>query len=347
MRKMFVVVLFVALAVSYATGQEVREYKCNKVVGTPPVIDGNFTEDEWKGSAWTGDFLGLDHGDNAAAYRGKLADEKWQWRALWDDNYLYVLITAELYYINKNGWVFSGDIIAPLEADDTGYAGWGAGTNLDYECFLSPNWDDDLAGYPNEAGSNPPAYQLCYFPLLADVEGTTEYAPSNFGVRDKVDGPPFFHTGTMGAANIGPWTPIYDQAGATAAGVKPFKLAAQPHLITGANQDGSAVVGTPVLEIAFPYSQFSFPALDNVSVIEDVDILLENLIMIPDTNGKWVKPGDVWLFNICGYVDGAVHEKKGLSYISWNPMGPGGFHNAPRGKMIFTSATGMADWMVH
>lgn len=98
------------------------------------------------------------------------------------------------------------------------------------------------------------------------------------------------------------------------------------------------------MEIAFPFSQFSFAALDNVSVIDDVDVLLENMIMIPDENGNWVKPGDVWLFNVCGYVDGAIHQNKGLSYISWNRLGPGGFHNAPRGKLNFVAPTAVTDW---
>jgi hypothetical protein len=347
MKKFMVFMLFVLLLAPCAMSQEVREYTVNKVSGTAPVIDGEFTEEEWAGSVFTGEFFGLDHGDNAAEWAGKVIDEKWQWRALWDNDYLYVLITAELQYINMNGWVYSGDMVTPLEADDTGYAGWGAGQNLDFECFISPNWDDDMTGYPNEAGQNPPAYQMAYFPLLADEENGQLYADSNFGSRTTAEGPPFFHTGTMGAASIaGGWNPIYDASEADTADVQPFKLAALPHLVEGAVA-GEGIFGVPVLEVAFPFSQFSFPALPDVEVIEDVDILLEELIMIPDENGAWVKPGDVWLFNICGYVDGAIHEAKALSYISWNQMGPGGFHNAPRGKMIFAAGTSVTEWMMH
>ncbi|MBN2326043.1 MAG: hypothetical protein JXR73_02740 [Candidatus Omnitrophica bacterium] len=345
MRKSIGLVLCLVIASLGAYGQSVREYTCNKVTGDPPVIDGEYTEEEWAGSEWTGDFYPLRHSANPTSMWGNVIDEKWQWRALWDDEYLYFLVSAELKYINKNGWTWAGDIIAPLEADDTGYAGWGVGTNLDFEIFLTPQWDEELTAFPNEAGANPPGYQCCYFPLLEDVEGDVEYAPSNFGIRNTTEGPPFFHTGTVGSQSIGGWNPIYDPAEAEAAGVKPFILAALPHLIEGA-VEGEEVVGIPVLEIAFPFSQFSFPALTDVEVIEDVDIIMENMIMIPDENGKYIADGDEWLVNVAGYTDGAVAES-GLGLISWNDMGDGGFHNAPRGILRFTGAVNVSSWMLH
>lgn len=224
-KRMFSFLLFL-LAASLAYGQDIREYDCVKVMGAPPVIDGQFTDEEWENAVWTGEFHGLDHSDNAAVWRGSPVEEVWEWRALWDDDYLYVLITAELYHLNMNGWVWDDDVTEWLLEDDVGYAGWAPGRNMDFEFFLSPNWDDEWTVYPNAVGGNPPAYQLCYFPLLADVGNGRELAPSNFGIRDKAEGPPFFFTGTMGAASIGPWNPIYDSAGAEAAGVKPFRLAA-------------------------------------------------------------------------------------------------------------------------
>jgi len=83
-----------------------------------------------------------------------------------------------------------------------------------------------------------------------------------------------------------------------------------------------------------------------VAAIEDVDILLENLLMVPDANGKYVNAGDVWLFNVAGYVDGAIYESTGLALVSWNDMGDGGFHNAPRGKLIFAGTTDVEQWML-
>lgn len=347
MKKLYLFGLIACLVVSAYGANEVREYTCNKVQGTAPVIDGNFTEDEWAGSEWTGDFHGLRNSGNAAEWQGTVIEEKWQWRALWDDDYLYLLMTADLYYINKNGWTWAGGMGAtePLAADDTGYAGWGFGTNLDFEFFLSPNWSDELTGYPNEVGNNPPGYQLCYFPLLEDSEGSTVYGESNFGIRNQVEGPPYFHTGTVGTASLGAWNPIYDSAGATAAGVKPFILAAQPHLIDGA-VEGTDIVGTPVLEVAIPYSQLSLVAVTDYTSIDDIDVLLVDLIMTPDANGKYVEAGDVWLVNVCGYDDGVIAEKKGLGYLTWNDMGDGGFHNAPRGKLNFAGGTAVSNWML-
>lgn len=346
MKRVTVIVLVVFAALASNGANEVREYLVNKVSGAPPVIDGEYTEAEWAGSQWTGDFYGLRHSANSKL-RGQVIPDVWRWRALWDDDYLYVLISAELKFINRNGETWLGGVgaVNPLLADDEGYAGWNTGENLDFEVFLTPNAHEELGVFPNEVGGNPPGYQLAYFPLLADEEGGQVFADSNFGIRNKANGPPFFYTGTVGVQNIGPWNPIYDPAEAQAAGAKPFILAAQPHLIEGA-QVGTDVVGIPVLEIAFPYSQFSFPALDDVTVIEDVEITLEHLIMLPDENGKYVNPGDEWLFNICGYTDGVVAEG-GLTLITWNDMGDGGFHNAPRGKLIFTAGAGISSWMLH
>ena len=67
-----------------------KEYEVNKVSGSPPVIDGEYTEEEWAGSTWTGDFYGLRHSACQAQYQGAIVDINWRWRALWDDDYFYV-----------------------------------------------------------------------------------------------------------------------------------------------------------------------------------------------------------------------------------------------------------------
>ena len=327
---------------------EVRTYEVNGVVGDPPVIDGEYTEEEWAGSEWTGDFYATRHSYNDAALWGQVIEEKYQWRALWDENYFYFLMTAEMKYINMNGWIWPGEIIDTiLDADDTGYAGWAGGQCLNIEFFLSPNWPRLVEeGWWNDVGENPPAYHFCYFPLLPEVEGGVELTPGNFGVRG-AEGPPFFFSSPSGAQPLpGDWAPITDPVAAEEAGVLRFELAALPHLIEGA-VEGEEVVGIPVLELAIPYTTFSFPALPEVELPEDVAYELEPLILIPDENGKYVKPGDEWLFNITCYMDGAVLETTGLGLSNWNDMGEGGFHNAPRGILKFVEAVRVSHWMVY
>ncbi|MGC9328502.1 MAG: hypothetical protein ACP5I1_12775, partial [Candidatus Hinthialibacter sp.] len=70
------------------------------------------------------------------------------------------------------------------------------------------------------------------------------------------------------------------------------------------------------------------------------------MILIPDDNGKYIGENEVWLVNVAGYTDGAVAES-GLGLITWNDMGEGGFHNAPRGKLFFAGAVSVSSWMLH
>ena len=343
--------LFLAVLALPALSQEVAEvriYEVNRVVGAPPVVNGEYTEQEWAGSKWTGDFYATRHSFNDAALWGQVIGEKYQWRALYDDNYFYFLMTAEMRYINKNGWVWTGDMVDILAADDVGYAGWNNGQCVNFEFFLSPNWPKLVEeGWLNEVAQNPPAYHFAYFPLLPDVEGTVELDPGNFGVRG-AEGPPYFFTEPSGSQAIsGGWDPITDPVAANAAGVLPFQLAALPHLIAGA-VEGEAVVGIPVLELAIPYTTFSFPSLPGVEILDDVVYELQPLILVPDEKGKYVKPGDEWLFNICCYMDGATQEISGLGLSNWNDMGDGGFHNAPRGILKFMEAPARLDaWMIY
>ncbi|RJP27270.1 MAG: hypothetical protein C4527_13530 [Candidatus Omnitrophota bacterium] len=345
LRFALVSLLVVAVGPVFAQLAPVKQYECHKVAGAPPVIDGNYTEAEWAGSQWTGDFYGLRHSANNASYRGKVVDEQWRWRALWDDDCFYFLIEAGLRYLNPNGVLYSGDLVNPLTADDTGFAGWGTGRNVDFEVFIEPDWQEG-DGF-NDMEGNSPAYQLCYFPLKEDRTGDTIWAQSNFGIRG-AEGPPFFNTGNVGGTYRlpGGWNPICDAAQAAAAGVKPFLLAAQPHFAPA----GSQFEAFPVLEIAFPYSQFGFAALPDLDSMDQLDMFQENLIMLPDkAGGKYVLEGDEWLINITGYVDNVI-ALQGLTLITWNDMGEGGFHNYPRGimKMVGPGAVvGISDWMMY
>lgn len=325
---------------------EIRVYEVNRVQGDPPVIDGEYSDEEWAGSEWTGDFYATRHSFNDPSLWGQVIDEKYQWRALYDDDYFYFLITMEMRYINMNGWAWPDILVDPLEADDTGYAGWANGQCLNIEFFLSPNWPRlEEEGWVNDVGENPPAYHFAYFPLLPEVENGVELIPGNFGVRG-AEGPPFFFTQPSGTQRLpGGWDPITDPVVAEELGVLPFQLAALPYLIEGA-VPGEDIVGVPALELAVPYTAFSFPSLPEVEVVEDVPFELEPLILVPDEEGKYVKPGDEWLFNVTCYMDGATLELKGLGLSNWNDMGEGGFHNAPRGILRFMEPVAVSDWAV-
>ncbi len=338
---MMIVAAYTALCQEVA---EVRIYNVNRVSGDPPVIDGEWTEEEWAGSVWSGDFYGTRHSFNDASLWGEVLDIGYQWRALWDDDQVYFLITMPMLYINPNGLVWTGELVDPLVADDVGYAGWANGQCLNVEFFVTPNWPvfEDEFGVENAVGGDPPNYHFAYFPLLADIdESGTEWAPSNFGVRG-AEGPPFIAT----SHDLpGDWAPITDPAAAEEAGVLPFQLAALPHLIEDA-VPGEEVVGIPALELAVPYTSLSFEGSPDVTDIFDTPVDMEPLVLLPDDDGNYVKVGDEWLFNWTCYVDGARLETQGLGLANWNDMGEGGFHNAPRGILVFSEAVDVADWMM-
>lgn len=338
------IMVFTAYSALCQDVAEMKEYNINRVSGIPPVIDGEWTEEEWAGSEWTGGFYGTRHSFNDASLWGAELDIGYQWRALWDDEQIYFLVTMPMLYINPNGLVWTGDLIDPLAADDVGYAGWANGQCLNIEFFLTPNWPVfEEFGEENIVGGDPSNYHFVYFPLLADIdESGTEWAPSNFGVRG-AEGPPYFFTGHD---LPGDWAPITDPAAANEAGVLPLQLASQPHLIDGAIA-GEEVVGIPALELAIPYSALSFAGSPDINDILDTPVDLEPLILVPDNNGSYVKVDDQWLINWTSYVDGARLEKQGLGLANWNDMGDGGFHNAPRGIMTFVETSNVNGWMIY
>ncbi len=348
-------VLFVAVLALPALSQEVAEirtYELNKVSGDPPVIDGEYSDEEWQGAEWTGEFYGTRHSFNDAALWGQVIEPEYKWKALYDDEYFYFVMSMEMRYINMNGWVWPegpDNYVDYLELDDEGYAGWANGECVNVEFFATPNWQGMMdEGWWNDVGENPPAYHLCYFPLLPETdEAGNEMWPGNFGVRG-AEGPPFFHTGCTGTTTPpGDWAPITDPAAAEEAGVLPFQLAALPHLIEGA-VPGEEVMGVPIVEVAVPYGALGLSALPEAETADDIDFSLLPMIMEPDENGVYVEPGEEWLFNVTCYMDGATLEQMGLGLSNWNDMGEGGFHNAPRGILTFMEGqASLEGWMVY
>jgi len=370
--------------------QDVKEYMVAKVFKTAPVIDGKYTEEEWAGSTWTGDFVGTRHSFNDPAFWSEKGDTNYRWRALWDEDYLYVLITGDLKYLNPNGMYWDPNTgtdayfdpsLTPeenaLSQDDVANDrnSWNKGTCLDFEVFIVPSWTEDLG---NDTTTNPAGYQFVYFPIkeLKDAGGKV-VNPSNFGIRDAA-GPPFFAAGYTGNGAFTPvtvvvdpavptvdWQPITGAGNTQLNGLKPLLLGSQPNEIAGAKV-GTDVVAQPVMEFAFPFSQFSLNSIaltftypdpndPTVNITEKRyatadDVYApsggENLFLTKDAQGHWVKVGTKWLFQICAYTDG-VRASEGLALVNWNDMVDGGFHNWPKGIMTFSAAVGVGSWMLY
>ena len=66
---------------------------------------------------------------------------------------------------------------------------------------------------------------------------------------------------------------------------------------------------------------------------------------------KWrlCSSGDECLFNVeVGGRTMAIDESgSNIALVTWNEMGDGGFHNAPRGKLLFMGGTPVSQWMLH
>ncbi len=69
------------------TGSIRNIYDCERLPGTP-VIDGRISEEEWKGSDWTEDFVDI-------TGSGEYPSLRTQARMAWDDDYLYVAARME------------------------------------------------------------------------------------------------------------------------------------------------------------------------------------------------------------------------------------------------------------
>ncbi len=373
-------------------GQEIRTYTVNKVRGVSPTIDGNFSEAEWAGSEWTDEFVGTRHDWNYEEFWSAKVDTNYRWRALWDEEYLYVVMTGDLKYVNSNGMYWdpnAGEEVSydppfVLLEDDVPNdnsnpdTAWNMGQCIDFELFIVPKWTEDLG---NDATLAPAHYHFIYFPLheWKDASGNV-VNPSNFGFRGP-SGPPFFSADYAGDSAKYPgaptwvfppdyadptytveWHPITDPVLAQEKGVKTFLLAALEHAIAGAKL-GTDVVAQPVVEVAFPFSQFTLAASWVTFTITNPDtgeqttetrnLTMEevpydgmNVILEKDAQGHWVKAGDQWLLNLCAYTDG-VTASTGLSLINWNDMVDGGFHNWPKGILTFAVPVPVTEWMMY
>ncbi|MFB3785297.1 MAG: hypothetical protein ACE15F_02905 [bacterium] len=312
------------------------------------MIDGVATDAEWAGAEWTGDFYGGNFSINTMYLNEQIPREdlNWEWRALWGEEYLYFCMRGDFKYLTPNGWLYDGNTTTVLEADDTGYAGWGNPGCVDFEFFMEPNWKDGDG--VNDSADMSPSYQICWFPLGDDVFNGEVVTPGNFGVRTGAEGPPFFFSGlnsTGAKFPATPWNPMTDPQEAATAGVKPFLIAAQPNPVAGAQEPD--IVARPLLEVAIPYSQLGFVAMPDLVdyTIDDIPFEGINLIMQKDANGQWVKAGDEWLFNVCGYTDGYTMSI-GLQLVEWNLMDGSAFNSAPRGILKFAAGAGVSDWML-
>lgn len=66
--------------------QKIRSYVAERVVGTPPVIDGKLNDKAWSEAKWGTGFFQFD------PYNGKKATQKTEFKILYDNNNLYVAI---------------------------------------------------------------------------------------------------------------------------------------------------------------------------------------------------------------------------------------------------------------
>ena len=125
------IVTLVAIFASSAFAQ--RTYTVKRA-GTPPVIDGVDTPGEWEGVEAEGDFVLLRESEGTPDAHGV------QFKALWDDDNLYVQVTS-----NYDGWVLGNE----FEDEDCTFGGLNC--NMDFNAdnlnfYFDPNTDDE----PNE-----------------------------------------------------------------------------------------------------------------------------------------------------------------------------------------------------
>ncbi len=325
---------------------ESRLYVVNKVIGDAPVMDGEYTEEEWAGSEWTTGFFGLNNQDSNGANQGEPIDLNYRWRALWDDDYLYILFEAEMFDLPING-IVGDEIVYPVEQDDDTFS-YAIGLGTDMEIFLEPDWQEG-----DGFNSNPPdftdpggdgindGYHLVWFPL----ENDEDFTPINEGVRnrDNVTGPPFFSTsGGYNSTYLGgTWDPTFDPAVAEAEGAEPL-IAGALLQHTGNERASGEVYANPTLEFAFPFSQFN----PTWGVPEQGNDGETNLTVAQDADGNYVNPGDEWLINVAGYTD-AYTAEGGLTLVTWNNVIGGPFASYPRGILQFAAGgTDVQNWML-
>ncbi len=160
-----------------ASAQDIRSYTVN-YTNNPPTIDGERGAGEWDDAEpATADFTLLRED------AGTASAENLSWQALWDDDYLYIIVETD--FEDYQGTEFAEDTKSP-DLSET------------LELFIDPNRD----GNPNEVGDNLNSYQFI-IPLV----------PGGPVVRALgEDGPPFFgplarYNGNFGDNVDGGWWP--------------------------------------------------------------------------------------------------------------------------------------------
>ena len=343
-------VLLLAVALPGFAQRTVKEYTANQVSGTPPVMDGSYSDAEWGNVPWASGMFGLDNQGSNGANQGQPVSLNYRWRAVWDQNYLYMLIVGESYDLPING-IREGQIVQAVGLDDDVYS-FAFGIGHDLEIYLEPNWRDgdgfnsNPPDFTDSGGAVTDGYHFVWPPLQADQEGTTIYAPSNTGNREaNPDGPPWlFSEANYNSTYIGntAYNPIFTTADSAALGALPYKMGTSLGL-TGAEPGQSTPFAHPVLEIAIPFSQmnsaFGIPAEGLPGET--------NCELVADANGNYVRAGDEWLVNVCSYTD-PITAADGLTLVTWNNVIGGPFASYPRGILRFAAAgTVVQDWMLN
>ncbi len=322
-----------------------REYNANRVPGAAPTIDGEYTEEEWAGSEWTTGFYGLNNQSSNGSNQANLIDLNYRWRALWDDDYLYILFEAETFDLPING-IVGEDIVNPIVQDDDTFS-YAIGLGTDMEIFLEPNWQEgdgfnsDPPDFTDPGGDVNDGYHFVWFPL----ENDEDWTELNEGIRgaDNIEGPPYFSS-SGGYNNTylgGTWDPTFDPAAAEAAGAMPFLGAGFLHH-TGAERGSGEVYANPVMEVGIAFSQMN-PTFGMAEMGNEGET---HLTLEPDADGNYVHVGDQWLVNMAGYTD-PYTAAEGLTLITWNNVIGGPFASYPRGIMTFVDESDVGDWMMH
>ena len=344
--RILVVCLALVCALPWASAGrdiEIREYTVPYVgEGSPPTIDGVYSEDEWAAAGpWTGEFVGLNNGANDPAWQGEEVPLEYRWRAVWDDDYLYMVMEGEIFE-----FAYNGDP-AYVEDDDMVYS-YSTGVGVDYEIFLEPNWQEG-----DGFNSDPPAftdpggdgindgYHLIWFVLEGDEDLG---GLANEGVRgaDNPYGPQFFSTSAEYNTTYlgGEWNPTFDPAFAQEWDAEPMLGGTSLNRVE--NPGAGDPVARPIMEVAFAFSQMN----NEWELAESDDPEETNIVLVKDADGNYVHEGDEWLINMSAYTD-PYSSAEGYPLITWNNCLGSAFASYPRGLLIFGGAgTGVVDWML-
>lgn len=332
----------------------IRTYTVLNVEGSAPVMDGVISDGEYGAAEVTGGFVGLRRTDNfnSVAQGEEFGSPNYQWRAVWDKDYLYLAVESESFDIPINGIIpdENGEptFVDDVNEDDEVYS-FAAGIGHSYDIYLEPNWTEgdgfnsNPPDFTESGGNDTDGYHIAIFIIRSDPDFPV--IVGNEGIRDEnnLEGPPWFFTeGNYENAFIGntAWNPTFDPAVAAETGALPF-VAGISHNFTGAEPASGEVYANIVVEMAIAFSQLN-PESSNIP--ESSADGETNLTLIPDADGNYVNVGDEWLINIAGYTDPYTAES-GLTLVTWSDVIGNAFASYPRGVMTFAgSSTTIDDW---